>query len=366
MTKTQKYFRNLDALRSLCFLMVFFFHSFTTKNESVYTSYNYRFIKQDIFGNGNLGVTFFFVLSGFLITFLLAQEKIDTGKINIISFWIRRVLRIWPLYFTCLFIGFVIFPFAKQLMGVPYDETANLSAYLYFGGNFDFIHNGRPDASILGVLWSISVEEQYYLFWPLILILFQIKHWWIPILTIIAISLAFRIQYTDYLNREFNTLSCMNDLAIGSLFGWLFAYSISFKKSKLFKWLWINYFLFILLYFFKDELEKFNAFDVLSKLIIAIIIVGIILHQANERSKIQLYNWKLLSKLGKYTYGLYSLHFLGILITVTITQHILKLDNVWSVFIIDTVISLLCSILLAYLSYSYLEKPFLKMKKRFS
>ena len=100
------YFENLDGLRFLCFLSVFFFHSFHTEYAYIKNTETYNFIKFSVFGNGNLGVNFFFVLSGFLITFLLIAEKELNGQINLRKFWIRRILRIWPLFYFCVFFGF--------------------------------------------------------------------------------------------------------------------------------------------------------------------------------------------------------------------------------------------------------------------
>src|SRR5215210_6286731 len=108
--KNKIFFENLDGLRFFCFLSVFLFHSFHTENPDISSSPVYRLFKHSLFGNGNLGVNFFFVLSGFLITYLLIEEKKLTGKIHIGNFWIRRILRIWPLYFACVLIGFVFFP----------------------------------------------------------------------------------------------------------------------------------------------------------------------------------------------------------------------------------------------------------------
>jgi len=94
MQKKKIYFENLDGLRFLCFLSVFFFHSFHTEFDYIRNDSLYIFFKKDVFGNGSLGVNFFFVLSGFLITFLLIEEKALNGQINLKNFWIRRILRI--------------------------------------------------------------------------------------------------------------------------------------------------------------------------------------------------------------------------------------------------------------------------------
>jgi peptidoglycan/LPS O-acetylase OafA/YrhL len=124
------YFENLDGLRFLCFLSVFFFHSFHTDFDSIRATDTYHFIKRDIFGNGNLGVNFFFVLSGFLITYLLIEEKNLNGQIDIKRFWLRRILRIWPLFYLCVIIGFFAFPVLKSAFGQQPNETASIEHYL--------------------------------------------------------------------------------------------------------------------------------------------------------------------------------------------------------------------------------------------
>ena len=139
MQKKMIYFQNLDGLRFFCFLTVFFYHGFHTESAAVKDSGLYQFFKWGIAENGFLGVNFFFVLSGFLITYLLIKEKELNGKINIIHFWFRRILRIWPLYFICVFVGFGLFPFAKTMMGGVSTESANIWYYLTFTNNFDFI-----------------------------------------------------------------------------------------------------------------------------------------------------------------------------------------------------------------------------------
>src|SRR5690349_4366985 len=116
------YFENLDGLRFFCFLFVFFFHSFHTEFDYIKSTDFYQHIKKDIFGNGNLGVNFFFVLSGFLITYLLIEEKELNSQIDIKKFWIRRILRIWPLFYLCVIIGFFIFPILKSAFGLQPNE----------------------------------------------------------------------------------------------------------------------------------------------------------------------------------------------------------------------------------------------------
>lgn len=370
--KTKKiYFENLDGLRFLCFLSIFFFHSFHTDISYLRESPTYEFIKRDLFGNGNLGVNFFFVLSGFLITYLLIEEKKLNGQINIKRFWYRRILRIWPLFYACVAFGFVIFPYLKSFFGETPNETATIIPYLTFTNNFEFIAKGPPDASVLGVLWSIAVEEQFYFVWPIILYLIPIKRFWIAFLSVILLSLIFRYIEPNQRVHEYHTLSCIGDMALGSLAAWLTLVSTLFKNfikrlSRL--EIAMIYVGFILCYFFHDKIFPLiplgNVFD---RLFIAILIAFIILEQNfAEKSFFKMSNFKRITKLGVISYGLYCLHFIGILIATTITAKLSLNEQLWVVLFLETILALCITILISWLSYKYFEAPFLRLKSKFS
>ncbi len=368
--KKKIYFENLDGLRFLCFLSVFFFHSFFSDNASILNSTSYLFVKKGLFANGNLGVNFFFVLSGFLITYLLIEEKNINGRIDIPKFWMRRVLRIWPVYFFCVVFGFYIFPFIKTLFGQTSTETATLPYYISFLSNFEFIKKGLPDASVLGVLWSVAIEEQFYFVWPIVLAFLPVRHYWMVFSAIILSSLIFRWNYDSYLMHEHHTLSCIGDMATGAFAAWLMLVNNKFKSwvSNWNKW-WIAilYLLFILVFFKRDILvtESF-VLRVFERWLIALVIAGIILEQTfSTKSFFKLGNFKI-AKLGQITYGLYCYHFIGILITIKVLSKAGLDQSLWQVLILQTAIALLLSIIIAKLSFRFFEKPFLKLPDRFA
>ena len=366
------YFENLDGLRFLCFLSVFFFHSFHTELDHIKSTDIYHIITHDIFGNGNLGVNFFFVLSGFLITYLLIEEKKLNGQLDIKKFWIRRILRIWPLFYLCVIIGFFIFPFLKSAFGQQPNETATIGYYLTFTNNFDFIKNGLPDSSILGVLWSVAIEEQFYFVWPIILYLLPIKKYWLAFSTVIIASLIFRGFNNNYMAHEHHTLSCIGDMAIGAFGAWLIQTNENFKtKIQNLKRIYISliYILFLLIYMYRDEILSLNNFllDVVERPLIAIIILLIILEQCfSDKSLFKMSKFKLLTKYGTITYGLYCLHFVGILIVTTLTKKYSLNTELWQVIIIDTSFALVLTIVISLISYNIYEKPFLKLKEKFA
>src|SRR5437763_8821633 len=112
------------------------------------------------------GVTIFFALSGFLITLLLIKERERTNTISLKNFYIRRTVRIWPLYF--LYIGLSL-----AVMYFVFAETYHFSSilpYLVFIPNYTIVF-GKP-VPIIWHFWSLGVEEQFYLFWPFLLSLF--------------------------------------------------------------------------------------------------------------------------------------------------------------------------------------------------
>jgi len=370
--KNHIYFENLDTLRFFCFLSVFFFHSF-------FSEYNYIldddvYIKtKGFFKNGMLGVNFFFVLSGFLITFLLLKEKEQTGKISVKKFYIRRVLRIWPLFFFCVFFGFFLFPFFKQYFGESSHETANLWAYLLFLNNFDIINNGFPDSSSLTVLWSVAIEEQFYLIWPLLMYFTPTKYYKFVLPLIVFFSLVFRIS-TDLSNytesNDFHTLSCINDMAIGGIGALLILSSDSFKNTIIQMprhFIALLYIILIILFLYKDWLFDFTVFKPFERLLTASVFLLIILEQTySAKSLFKAGKIKIFSDLGKISYGLYCLHMIGILVTIKISDFLGYNQYLWVVIIGETFMSLFISILIAKISYKYLETPFLKMKGKFS
>lgn len=363
------YFENLDGLRFFCFLFVFLHHSFHTESSSILNTDLYIFVKKTLFVNGNLGVNFFFVLSGFLITYLLIKEKQVHSKINIQNFWVRRILRIWPLYYFCLFFGFIVFPFIKKLMGVPSNETATIFSYLTFTNNFEFIEKGLPDASMLGVLWSIAIEEQFYFVWPIILSLVSIKRYWLVFISVIFISLVFRFSNLNYMIHEHHTLSCIGDMAVGGFGAWLILTYGDTHIRNIPQWLIIClYFLVCLVLVFRKDIYVFNTFfAVCERILLAVLFLCVILEQNYAKNSFfKCKNFKLISYLGTISYGLYCLHFIGILTVITLTKKFGLNQSLWQVIFLETISALFVTILISHFSYKYFESYFLRLKAKFT
>jgi peptidoglycan/LPS O-acetylase OafA/YrhL len=165
------YFPNLNGVRFIAAFSVLIHHTeqikFLMGLDNIYAHY---FIKN----LGKLGVGLFFVLSGFLITFLLLSEKQRRGDISTKDFYIRRILRIWPLYFIIVILGFFVFPaipiFDEPLRSQYYfdaDFFKRLPFFLLFLPNLGFVFFRSP--YLCAQTWSVGVEEQFYAIWPWII-----------------------------------------------------------------------------------------------------------------------------------------------------------------------------------------------------
>lgn len=366
--KKKIYFPNLDGLRFYAFLAVFFAHSFWTEFDYISQNRGFILLKQTAY-KGVLGVNFFFVLSGFLITYLLLEEKESTGRINIGAFYMRRILRIWPLYYFVVLVGFVVVPFVQTKLGQPTPEKSNVLYYLAFLGNFDV----KPTSAVLGILWSIAVEEQFYLVWPIIFRIVPARFYYLLFPVIIAVSIP--TQFLPYPKSGSLIYSspfvCMADLAMGA---WC-AYGV-FVSPKFREWLRslsreviVGVYLVGIVYIFSMyRLNEMSViFSVFSRALLSLFFGFVILEQNySDHSFYKVSRFKTVSTLGLYTYSLYMLHFMCVYVVNKVLDILHLNTHMYQVIFLQTLISFAVSIVVAWLSFNYLEKYFLTLKHKFS
>lgn len=161
--KAISHFKGLNTLRFFAAFLVVLHHA-----ESLRKDHRLHHHLKDVglFQNGAHAVSFFFVLSGFLITYLLLKEREAKQDISIKQFYIKRVFRIWPLYFLMVIIGAIIQPFFIDWFNIPYEMPYTFGETWYY---FVFFVPGLVNyffgSNLLEPLWSIGVEEVFYLMW---------------------------------------------------------------------------------------------------------------------------------------------------------------------------------------------------------
>ena len=394
----KEYFNGLDSLRFFAALAVFFTHVELIKKFTGFGTHwidpEERITKFTVFQSvmskeidplspliaysSALGVVFFFVLSGFLITFLLLKEKEQNNSIAIKKFYLRRALRIWPLYYLIFILGFFILPYL-DFFAVPGQDIffqqnfwGNLLLYAFFMPNlaFSIYTTAVPN---IGQSWSIGVEEQFYLLWPLLIrksknVLKSIL--WITSIIIalkglILLSAPFVKLDALVVLKKFLAMSKLECMALGGLG----AYVLFSNKEKILRIVYRPIsqitsvvILPILIYFTP------TAFEDILHLFFSISFLVIILNVASNEKSILKFENRIFQYLGRISYGFYMFHVMCIVFTIHFLDKYIGLDNDISKpqHLLLYGISFLLTVAVSSLSYHIFEKAFIRLKDKYA
>lgn len=368
------YFGGLNELRAIAALGVIIHHieQFKGMNGIGFSNVNLSFLIHNL---GKAGVDLFFVLSGFLITYLLLQEKNNNNNhINIGKFYLRRIFRIWPLYYLIMLISFVVIPVISKFPVFEYNSSllnsitnpANYSfktvaLYLGFLPQFGNIVVGASQS------WSIGIEEQFYLIMPLAITFLRKKVFFILVLLASLVFFCLTINLNSVLSIDsniayfFRVLSYFNFqfLLIGVVGGYLYFYDLK-KVSNLTKSKFGYLSLIVLILFLSIFLvfeNKINHF------ILGILFLLLIFFTINSSNKLVFRN-NIMSYLGKISYGIYMYHpFVLFLIFPLANKYFLEKEGnniLYTLFLYLT--SSIVTILISIVSYEWFESKFIKYK----
>lgn len=356
------YFKGLNALRFFAASLVILMHL-----KSNLSSFGYTTLPElGLFSKGLTAVSFFFVLSGFLITYLLFQEEKQTKTINIRAFYLRRIYRIWPLYFLVTSIGIFFYWYALPYLGiefdVKYDKPTALFLYLFFGANV--INSLYHVGGILHVTWSIAVEEQFYLIWAPLFKKFK-KRIHLILWVILIISLIVNIfnklnlfQLTEGWQLFVDTLQ-FHYMCIGGLFAFylyhhkskLLSYSVFSRKS------WqviLTVFILGYLIFY----QKTNWLEPILILPQGFLFGWLIVNISSNRKALFHLENSFFNHLGKISYGLYMYHMIIVYALSFVVKAYFPVETFGILHLIGYVSLVFgITILIAHLSFKYLEKP---------
>lgn len=357
-TENPLYFNGLNGIRAIAAIAVVLSH--TMQNFSSFS------IQYDFFGNklqekseglllAGFGVSMFFSLSGFLITYLLLKEKTKTATIAVKKFYIRRILRIWPLYYLYLAVAilFII------LYNFPLDVTS-LFFYVFYAANIPFIMGGI--IPFISHYWSLGVEEQFYLFYPLLIKKIKSIKLWLYILIVCLIGS--KLLFHFYLKNDFlysivhvTRFQCMLIGALGACYYFDRHHIIKAVNNKYIQGIcWFLFFLIII--------NKFHFASVIDNEIVSFITLFIIIGQIEVKNRLINLEMKLFHFIGMISYGIYVIHPLIIFIVSRLFDW--STLTFWYKSYLVTFIILLATVLISHLSYTYFEAPFLKLKNKFS
>ncbi len=363
MTKDSLYLPNLNGVRCIAAFMVILSHIELNKS---YFGIGNTFHNVKVFGK--LGVTLFFVLSGFLITYLLLHEKERYGKIKISFFYFRRILRIWPLYYFIVLLSLFVLPYFN-LFKIPHFRLEFDTDIQFFITCFlfaFFLPNLLISIKLIPFAtqtWSIGTEEQFYAIWPIIInriknlkkmFLFIISFYYIVIFCI-NLSLFDSIKYI-VLIREYCNMLQLDALTLGSLGAYSF-----YKIDKSIELITANVSLILSIFVLTMALLYDVEVPFFNSLFYALLFVILIINLVYKKILLRVLENQFFNYLGTISYGLYMYHQIAIVLCINVLLKFHIMNDV-ALYVSSIVIT----VLIAGLSHKFLEKPFLTLKNKWS
>jgi len=334
----------LDSVRGVAVLLVLL------HNTNIYPSWHLGFIS----ANGWMGVDLFFVLSGFLITGILLDTKQSGGYFK--NFYARRCLRIWPLYYAALLFMFVIVPFLRpsQAPVIFAPRSSPWWAYVFYLQNF-LIPIPTKATGLLGVTWSLAIEEQFYLCWPLVVRFCTASQLRRITIAVICLSPALRFYLSLHgVNIYSNTFCRLDGLMAGALLA-LVVRSTGFSPSKLVSRAWI---VFLISAPLALVVETFHARWIGLSVIVAASVSFVYLALFSTQKWLQaVLTSRLLVYTGTISYGIYLLE--KIPLDAAKTLHLDRHP------LLALPVTTVATYAIASLSWMLLEQPFLRLKRYF-
>jgi len=333
-------------------------------------------------------VEVFFVLSGYLITLLLLRERARVGVVSLRRFYARRTLRIWPLYYLVVFILWVVLPGAvhfappqiyalseihTRTMGTPGDPR--LALYLLFLANFSFWL--YPHVFCGAHLWSLGVEEQFYLVWP---VLFRFVRRPLAVFGAIVafkVGLHMAVEYHHelvswflspdgtFLALEFSKMCHYEAMAVGAVAAYIAFHHADGVRRVAGHW-WVQLLVWPLLYacvWLAGWNQGFHGIDPITEIPeLGYAVVVLIVSHSAQRSWVL--DHRAVTWLGARSYGFYMIHTFLMVLAMALLQRA-HLDVSPAEHVLFYVVAFALAAGGAALSYRFLEMPLLRLKDRY-
>lgn len=355
-------------LRFFAFLCIFLLHTIHIPKR--WSGFSFQVGRAALAGFA-FAVPLFFFLSAFLITTLLEIEIESRGRVHLAAFYVRRILRIWPLYFAYYLLGCLL----SLTLGARNPEALHLGwpaarDFALFIGNWHILHTNWANVGIFGILWSVCIEEQFYAVCPLVLRYCSKSGVMLVNTTALLVSwvscVVLQAHHVPNIVFWANTFVHLQFLAAGGLFAFLLRRRkldlpmalrpLAFLVGLVF-WIWPN------IPWFATRLHM-ALFGMLIQYLS--ILVGCVCIFAAVYALPSALVSRRLVNLGKISYGLYVLHQICVLSILSLLTPLGFGTHTYGHVLMRSLLSFILSLTVASLSYRYLELPFLELKERFT
>lgn len=364
-SKKTFYHPELDVLRFAAFLAVFMHHGLP-RDERLYvnsglseTATQWLLTTKEA---GAFGLDLFFALSSYLITELLLREFAARGTFSVSAFYVRRALRIWPLYFTFLALTIFVIP---TLLPADRFGSIYIVSFALFVGNWVCVAQGLP-YSVANPLWSISVEEQFYIGWPLLLRFFGVNRLKQLAFAMLIVAVLTRIGLAIYGVEHpgvwYNTIARLDPIALGAILAFVLkgrAPQISTALRTVLCLTALAIWWLVARYLSQDGPGSVATYALSG--FASVMLLAAVLRSEARILRVPPFSW--LVYLGRISYGLYVFHLLALALMAQVM--FLPIVRIPLNFELRLGLSFLLTVALAAVSYKLLEQPFLRLKRRF-
>jgi peptidoglycan/LPS O-acetylase OafA/YrhL len=349
------YFPELDGLRFLAFLLVFVHHHpYLNKIPSLLFLHTY----------GWIGVDLFFALSSFLFSKLLIAEFHKTKTISLKKFYMRRIFRIWPIYFLVIGISVVIY----ILNNGPLDYNIGLRII----GLFTFSENimtamyGYNPLPYLSHIWTITFEEQFYIFIPLIILQLIRSNKNFKIILLVAVFIIFNVIRLIFIAKNVPhpaiwviPVTHFESIILGIVIGFGgFDFLLKKLNPNLIGAIGV---LFFAILCFLPNLNHISNLLVISYTLVGLSTSLVLFSVSNSHFLKGIFSKEIFVFMGKRSYGLYVYHIMG----NAVGSYLISTSILPSSAFASFIYALSFTIIVSIISYKLIETPFLKLKKKF-
>jgi peptidoglycan/LPS O-acetylase OafA/YrhL len=351
----------LDGLRGLAILLVATGHFF---NEYYFFTW------------GWVGVNLFFILSGYLITGRLYEHLAEEGGRRYFkNFYGRRALRIFPIYYGCLIVFFIVLPHVYHRYFIFFgDLYKNQWWFWSYLDNWQIVLYGLPANFVLFIYWSLAVEEQFYLIWPLLFKYTVRVNRKAVIIAIWAISVTARAAASQPSLAYFSTLTAAEPLLMGAMLTVLEREGQLQRYGKLIRYMVALAMLVLIVNISMDNNLTFTNGGLMRwgytciNILLAALLYRMAVPGGSAWRMRRIFSAKWLQWLGKYSYGIYIYHSFILLILVE------KAQGIWTAhgwrplvaYFLSRAAGIVLLLACAYASYNIFEKKFLRLKRYFA
>ncbi len=357
MSPQAAYFPGLNGIRALAASIVILWH--TDEFAFLFGLPPYGYGET---GMAGAAVTMFFVLSGFLITYLLLKEKDKYGDVAVAQFYGRRILRIWPVYYLAVLLAYLFFRhLSTEQLSAPDQSGLAYALYVFLMPNVAYafelgIRSIKP-------LWSVGVEEQFYLVWPWLV---KKSRHLLPTLAMIVLAVvALKILLRFGENGPFYRLirlTSIDGMAIGGIGGWMVYHQHPWLRYIYSRLAQVLAWCFLAASILYRPLQITSLLDSeLHALVYGILILNV---SSNPATLIRLEN-RPINFLGRISYGLYVYHMpLLCLLGQFLGPLVVPLQPAWARLALVIVVVYASAVVVAWLSYQLMESRFLTYKQK--